>query len=122
MRADRPPLSLIPIAIGRNQGCNEHWEGNAHETFSGGEQREAVRNEWVLSHSLRASPSFSPAALKGMFPGGSARAQDREATRYDIHRRASYMARQDDRSRTAACPTAPIGSGLALKKLVQAPI
>jgi hypothetical protein len=36
--AYRPPLSLI-LSIGGNQGCNEHWEGNAYKNFSGGEQR-----------------------------------------------------------------------------------
>jgi hypothetical protein len=34
-----PAAQPDPVAIGRNQGCNEHWEGNAYENFSGGEQR-----------------------------------------------------------------------------------
>jgi hypothetical protein len=34
-----PAAQPDPVAIGRNQGCNEHWEGNAYENFSRGEQR-----------------------------------------------------------------------------------
>jgi hypothetical protein len=34
-----PAAQPDPVAIGRNQGCTEHWEGNAYENFSGGEQR-----------------------------------------------------------------------------------
>ena len=34
-----PAAQPDPVAIGRNQSCNEHWEGNAYENFSGGEQR-----------------------------------------------------------------------------------
>jgi hypothetical protein len=39
IRAHSPPAQPDPVAIGRNQGCDEHWEGIAYKNFSGGEQR-----------------------------------------------------------------------------------
>jgi hypothetical protein len=33
------PAQPDPVAKGRNQGCNEHWEGHAYENFSSDEQR-----------------------------------------------------------------------------------